>query len=532
MCFYILATLFALTATFTDIAAAPFSSNGSSIEWITCGATSTGLTVQCGGLEVPQDYQDAASGKVTLKLVKVLATVQPSKGSIIYNPGGPGEGGRADVTGYAGGHVFVTLGGQFDVISWDPRGTGDTLPYSCFQDSIDRQLYGVITPQTSNSSDTAAGRVWALKGVLASACADQARDYGELVGTAYSARDLMQIVDALGEDGLLRYWGVSYGSILGMTAAAMFPDRTERVVVDGILNPHDYYHGTDSSQLADTDAVFAGFLSACIASRDRCPLAKWGLQSKSLSQQVFQLLDQLKSEPIVFGSDLITQYLDYDKLKPLIFSQLYDPLAGWPQLASLLDGLFANNGSQIASILAPSAPPASSALPQFPDLAGVEARLGIRCSDTTLRADALDEIQPLIQSMYAQSALVGDYLAAAQPMACTRWPFTAKERVETDWNVNARHPLLFVGNTFDPVTPLASAWNASSGFVGSSVLVHNGYGHSSLAQPSLCTAKHIRKYFTDGTLPPTGTVCQTDVAPFTNESFEDAFTSLNGSIMK
>lgn len=30
---------------------------------------------------------------------------------------------------------------------------------------------------------------------------------GELVGTAYVARDLLMLINALGEDGLLRYWG-------------------------------------------------------------------------------------------------------------------------------------------------------------------------------------------------------------------------------------------------------------------------------------------------------------------------------------
>lgn len=32
---------------------------------------------------------------------------------------------------------------------------------------------------------------------------------GEFVGTAFVARDFMAVVDALGEDGLLRYWGES-----------------------------------------------------------------------------------------------------------------------------------------------------------------------------------------------------------------------------------------------------------------------------------------------------------------------------------
>lgn len=54
-------------------------------------------------------------------------------------------------------------------------------------------------------------------------------------------RDMMQIVDALGEDGMLRFWGVSYGSLLGSTAVAMFPDKVDKIILDGVVNPFEYY---------------------------------------------------------------------------------------------------------------------------------------------------------------------------------------------------------------------------------------------------------------------------------------------------
>ena len=43
--------------------------------------------------------------------------------------------------------------------------------------------------------------------MLAEQCLEKAGNVGELIGTAFVARDMMQIVDALGGDGLLRYWG-------------------------------------------------------------------------------------------------------------------------------------------------------------------------------------------------------------------------------------------------------------------------------------------------------------------------------------
>jgi pimeloyl-ACP methyl ester carboxylesterase len=51
----------------------------------------------------------------------------------------------------------------------------------------------------------------------------------------------MQVVDAIEADGLLRFWGISYGTVLGVTLAALFPSRMERMILVGLINPIEYY---------------------------------------------------------------------------------------------------------------------------------------------------------------------------------------------------------------------------------------------------------------------------------------------------
>ncbi|EPT01002.1 hypothetical protein FOMPIDRAFT_15813, partial [Fomitopsis schrenkii] len=74
---------------------------------------------------------------------------------------------------------------------------------------------------------------------------------------------------------------------------------------------------------------------------------------------------------------------------------------------------------------------------------------------------------------------------------------------------NTTHPLLIVSPRYDTVCPLSDAERVHERY-SSGLLVQNSYGHCSLAAPSLCTAKYVREYFEDGTLPEEGTVCEVD----------------------
>lgn len=51
------------------------------------------------------------------------------------------------------------------------------------------------------------GRFWARSTILADQCGRRQNRTGELIGTAFTARDMASVADALDEDGQLRYWG-------------------------------------------------------------------------------------------------------------------------------------------------------------------------------------------------------------------------------------------------------------------------------------------------------------------------------------
>jgi len=92
------------------------------IEWGPCkdGEFNSTLVIQCGTLRVPLDYSDQSSNKsLELELVKVLAAVQPSRGSIQINFGGPGVPTRE--TAVAAGPLLqlcVSCSHVDDGVSW------------------------------------------------------------------------------------------------------------------------------------------------------------------------------------------------------------------------------------------------------------------------------------------------------------------------------------------------------------------------------------------------------------------------------
>ncbi|KLO05807.1 hypothetical protein SCHPADRAFT_1002699 [Schizopora paradoxa] len=70
--------------------------------------------------------------------------------------------------------------------------------------------------------------------------------------------------------------------------------------------------------------------------------------------------------------------------------------------------------------------------------------------------------------------------------ACSIFAFKG---LEGTFNHKTSHPLLLIGNTADPVTPLWAAHKMSKGFEGSVVLIQNSSGHASISGTSICTHK-------------------------------------------
>ncbi|KAL5346579.1 hypothetical protein ACLOAV_008286 [Pseudogymnoascus australis] len=471
---------------------------------------SVGLPVQipfdCAVLPVPLDYTDSSSELLNLTLIRVPASKKPVLGSVIWNAGGPGGSG-VDNLSIQGADLVAVLGGQFNIVSWDPRGTGKTLPFDCkIQPAVKLEARRLPGLTSTNLTEQFLNTGFKDAVTFADACYASMNATGELIGTAFTARDVIRITDALGEGGQVRYWGPSYGSQLGMVLAAMFPERIERMVLDGNTNPHDFIRGNYGNYLIDADKTFLAFLEECAQAKEKCALvSSAGLNT---AMDMLNAINKILLDPLAELVYESTAAFDaYVGAKSALFSGLYYPNT-WPSLAETIVGLL--NGSAAAA--AAAAPTETKPKPPPYNL-GIDSVNGIRGSDALWTAskpeDILEEVKK--QASYSTSfSDIGFYFT----WASAAWKMKAKEQYKGDFKVKTNYPILFINGAWDVSTPLANALNATTGFQDSVVLQHNGYGHTLIADPSLCTLRYFQDYFKHGTLPAPGTHCEPESKPW------------------
>ena len=208
--------------------------HGPGIQWEPCHEEA-GPDFQCGTLEVPLDYDHPRGEKISLALVRLPATDQAhKKGTIFFNPGGPGGSGVEFVLGVGPFLYSDQVRARFDLVGFDPRGIIESSPLICF-DSLDEAV-ATFWPFAFPMNQAEIRIAKHLDRQLINACDARGGAIQDHMATADVARDLDRLREAVG-DFRLNYVGYSYGSFLGTTYANMFPNRVGAVVVDAVLDP-------------------------------------------------------------------------------------------------------------------------------------------------------------------------------------------------------------------------------------------------------------------------------------------------------
>lgn len=341
------------------------------------------------------------------------------------------------------------------------------------------------------------------------------REASTLVGTAFAARDVMSIVDALGEDGMIRYWGKSYGTLLGATIAAMFPDKIERMILDGNINPTDYYHGTNEESVDNADAAQSFFFESCASAGPKnCALAYAGATGPELEQQYLEFLNGYANGSWAFV-DSKSDVWGYTSVKGYLYDKLKTPTR-WnitaQQIAIFMEGAVSTHSTNHTKRTAPFDPTIAST-EAGEGYAGLTA---VTCGDwdEIPGNGTLQDFEDYLKLYEARAPHNGDQLISIL-YSCATWKVNAKEKYAGSFEgIKTKNPILFINGPYDPVTPLTSAQNSSHGFIGSGLMETNIAGHCSGAMRSKCVDNTIHSYFDTGKLPDLTTRCDPDTAPF------------------
>jgi len=402
-------------------------------------------------------------------------------------------------------------GGSYHIVTFDPRGVGLTTPYECPNVDTDA-ITGMELPLDDPAGLNATFTYNVEQGNLCSE--PEYQEAGTLVGTAFVARDIDAIFQALQEDGMIRYWGFSYGTLLGSTLAAMFPEKVDRVVLDGNINPTDYYHGLGDEAVADVDAALLHFFDTCAtAGPDYCALADGQSTGEELQANYYELLDGLHNNTYT-TSDQTGETVTYTSAKGSVYGYLKSP-SRWPSVSEDIYYLYYNAGPAARHLFTKR----QSSDPPFDPLAAVDVEVpnalsAITCGDWDDIPGDINDFADWLEIYNKRSTFGGDQLISIL-YACSTWNVYAKEQFDGKFEgIKTNTPVLFVNSPYDPVTPLISAQNSSSGFVDSAVLQHEGAGHCSTAQPSRCVFQKVASYFETGEIPDVSETCQPDTAAF------------------
>ncbi|HTQ04527.1 MAG TPA: alpha/beta hydrolase [Polyangiaceae bacterium] len=481
------------------------------LDWSDCGGG-----FECTTAALPLDYSKPRGDTVAVAVTRLPAQDRARRvGSLFINFGGPGGDAVASLQAF-GADLFATLNQRFDIVGFDPRGTGQTqYAIDC---AIDQEKLGLYRQPFTTPDNADPDRMLTDAQTYVDACVSKNPTILPYASTADAARDMDALRAAVG-DPRLNYLGFSYGTFLGATYASLFPGRYRALVLDGALDPDAYINRPSATLLAQNggfDRALDRFFQACAVDQTAC--LGFGGSDPHAAFDNLVASARVQSLPAA-GDD--PRPVGGDDILAAAFVVLYAK-QNWPLLAQSLALASQGDGSGIRFL-------ADAFYGRLDD--GTYDPL----SDRYFVLGAVEQvyssdIQGFLQNgalswsefdhawwnagYYAELPLGLFSVHAKNPF---RGPFRAARSSPT---------VLVVGTTYDPATPYRDAKRMVAELGNARLLTMQGDGHTAYGGNSSCIDSAVEAYFLRGTLPKAGTVCLQDV-PFAQP---DAVAEAKGAV--
>jgi pimeloyl-ACP methyl ester carboxylesterase len=468
---------------------------GTPVQWGACppppaDVSPTPAGAECGMLSVPVDYAKPDGDVARVEMVRFKAT-GAKIGSLLINPGGPGESGIQ-----AAAHFVTTvpqpIRERFDLVGFDPRGVGASTPAVwCNSDADNDRLRA--DPMVDYSPAGIAHIEDETKQFVQRCVDKMGKDFLANVGTANVAKDLDLMRAALGEPKLT-YLGYSYGTRIGSAYAEAFPQNVRAMILDGAVDPNADPTEADIRQAAAFQKAFDDYAADC-ATMPNCPL---GTDPAKAVDMYHSMVDPLVDTPAKTTDPRGLAYSDaiVGTLLPL-----YSPSL-WRLLTQGLAELKGGNGNTLLALADEYM--GRDAQGHYDN--STDVRAAVNCVDkppVTDRAVLIEkdrrvrEVQPF--------ANYGEFTGNAPLGTCAFWPVSPTSQPH-QISVTGLPPLVVVSTTNDPATPYQAGVDLAKQ-LGGTLVTFNGTQHTVVFQGNACIDNIATKYLIDVTVPPADTRC-------------------------
>ncbi|VTR75281.1 alpha/beta hydrolase [Cellulomonas hominis] len=453
------------------------------LDWQPCG------DLECATLVVPLDYAEPDGDTIEIAVSRHVATGDRI-GSLLINPGGPGSSGIDALSSIALPRFGKEVVERYDLVGFDPRGVASSTPVTCVDGPTMDEL---VSTDFDFSSDAGIAEAEAAYGAFGAACLANSGPVLEHVDTVSAAKD-MDVLRAVLGDETLSYVGYSYGTQLGATYAALFPEQVGRLVLDGALDPTLSPQELSEGQAAGFESALRAYVADCQAGAD-CPLT--GSVDDGLAQ-IKALLDRARRSPLPTGTDRpLTGALAFSG----IALPLYDE-GSWQYLTMGLDAALTEGNGAVLLQLADlyydrnaDGTYASNSTPAFWSIGCADDRGTTDVAEMRAQAAAIEAAAPTVGYFFSYGGVI-----------CAQWPVPEAGGLD-DYAAQGADPILVIGTTNDPATPYAWAESLAKTLESGTLLTYEGEGHTAYGRSNACIADAVDAYLIEGTVPEEGTRC-------------------------
>ncbi|WP_346776447.1 alpha/beta hydrolase [Streptomyces sp. HNM0574] len=435
--------------------------------------------MECGTVRVPLDSArpDGPRLRIAVSRVPATGTREQRRGVLLVNPGGPGGSGLPYAVTKRE-KLPEDVRRAYDVIGFDPRGTGRSAPADC------GAMGGLFdAPGPDPLPRTPAGeRAWSdAQRRMAEDCAEGLGPALPHLSTTETAHDMDAVRAALGERRI-SYLGVSYGTYLGAAYAAAFPRRIDRMVLDSVVGPWDW-HDFDVRQ-ARAMLRQRATLFDWLAARDGH--YRLGGTPSRVRASYARVRAELKRNPVRgFGA------AEFDRA-------VYDALGRTERWQRLGEGMRDHLREGSVSGLGPESPEDAFDSPASRTFQA--ANRAVKCADDP--GPTPDGTVRDLRSLRARDPL--PVLTGLEAATCAHWPHHPPHRTPLGSEGGAGvPPVLLVASEHDPVTPVDGARRMRALLPGSRlVTLHEDYSHGVFAsRGNDCVDGTVSAYLTEGRRP-------------------------------